>query len=186
MFLVVLGSSLGGLRAVQTVLAGLPAGFPAAVLIVQHRERDAGEALTDLLQGKSAMPVVEAEDKMPVEPGRVYLAPPDYHLLVEPGQCALSVDAPVNYARPSIDVLFESAAEAYRDRVAGVLLTGANADGAAGMAAIKEAGGLTLAQDPATAESPAMPAAAIALGAVERVLALELIAPALIEACETR
>ncbi len=179
--LVVLGASWGGLHAVQVVLGALPAHFPVPLVVVQHREKEADETLTGLLQNHCALPVAEAEDKMPIEPGRVYVAPPDYHLLIESGHCALSTDEPVNFARPSIDVLFESAADAYGERVIGVILTGANADGAQGLAAIQRRGGVTIAQDPAGAEAPAMPEAAIALGVVDRVLGLEEIGRMLVE-----
>ncbi len=192
--IVVVGCSLGGLRALQTVLADLPADFPGTVVIVQHREAGSDETLVELLRQHSRLPVGEPEDKDPILPGRVYLAPPDYHLLIEttkrppdhpttrlpdhptmrlPGHFALSTDEPVNYARPSIDVLFESAADAYGERVIGVILTGANADGAQGLAAIKRRGGLTIVQDPATAEAPAMPEAAIAAAQVDAVLPLQ-------------
>jgi len=116
--------------------------------------------------------VREAEDKDPLLPGRVYLAPPRYHLLVERGKLALSTEAPDNYAQPSIDVLFESAAASYREGVVGVLLTGSNADGAQGLSAIKRAGGLAIVQDPETAEARAMPDAAIARGAADMILPL--------------
>lgn len=181
--LVAIGASLGGLKALQTILAALPAGFPAAVAVVQHREKGADDTLAGLLQEASALPVGEVQDKDPIEAGRVYLAPPDYHLLVEGDHFALSTEAPVAFARPSIDVLFESAADAWGSDVIGVLLTGANADGARGLKAIRGQGGLTAAQDPATAEAPAMPQAAIEAGAADRVLMLEEIGAFLIAAC---
>ncbi len=182
--LVVIGASLGGLRAVGTVLSALPAWFPLPVVIVQHRGVAGGEdemTLCNLLQRRCALPVREPEDKEPLKHGHVYLAPADYHLLLEEGHAAFSTDAPMHYARPSIDVLFESAAEECREGVIGVLLTGANADGAQGLAAIKKRGGLTVAQDPATAEAGTMPQAAIAAGAVDYVLSLEAIGPFLVE-----
>jgi two-component system chemotaxis response regulator CheB len=123
------------------------------------------------------MPVVEPEDKEPVEHGRVYLAPAGYHLLVDGGAFALSTDEPVAYARPSIDVLFESAADVYGERVIGVVLTGSNDDGARGLARIKERGGVAVVQEPATAERPEMPEAAIAAAQPEAVLPLDEIAP---------
>lgn len=128
------------------------------------------------------MPVEEPEDKDPIAEGRVYLAPRDYHLLIEKGNFALSTEAPVYFARPSIDVLFESAAEAYREKVVGIILTGANGDGARGLARIKAAGGLTLVQEPATAQAPEMPQAAIAAG-IDRILPLHEIAPFLNNLC---
>ena len=173
--LIVIGASLGGLQALETLLAGLPQAFPLPVVVVQHRHKDSSD-LVALLQKYSLLPVSEVEDKQEIRPGRVYLAPADYHLLIEAGHFALSLEAPVEYARPSIDVLFESAAEAYTERVIGVILTGASQDGARGLAKIKASGGLTVVQSPATAEGPAMPTAAIAATQVDRVLPLSEIA----------
>ena len=181
--LVVVGASWGGMRAIGELLAALPATFTAAIAVAQHRGITATGGLTHVFQRHSELPVKDADDKEPIEPGHVYLAPADYHLLVERGTFALSVDERVQYSRPSIDVLFESAAEAYGHRVAGVLLTGANEDGADGLVAIRRAGGFTIVQDPATAESAAMPAAAIAAGAADKVLPLQAIAPLLVELC---
>ena len=178
--LVVLGASWGGLRALGSLLEALPEGFEVPVVIAQHRPAATNEELLErILAKRSKLEVVGATDKDPLEPGRVYVAPADYHLIVEPGQLALSTDEPVQFARPSVDVLFESAADAYAERAVGVLLTGVNADGAAGLARIATAGGFTIAQDPATAEQPEMPAAAIALGAARRILPLEQIGPLL-------
>jgi two-component system chemotaxis response regulator CheB len=173
--LVVVGTSWGGLAALRMILGGLPAAFPLAMAIVQHRGKDSDDALVTLLQERSVLPVREVEDKTPIEPGCVYVAPPDYHTLVEPGYFALSVDAPVAHSRPSIDVLFESAAEAYRERLVGVVLTGANRDGAAGVQRVRQLGGFTVAQDPSTAESRTMPAAAVETG-VDRVVSLDAVA----------
>ena len=173
--IVVVGTSLGGLAALKLVLGGLPAGFPLPVAVVQHRSAEES-LLAALLQGHCALPVAEANDKDRIIAGRVYLAPADYHLLVDVGHFALSTDARVCYARPSIDVLFESAADVYRDRVIGVILTGASSDGALGAARIKKLGGRVVAQDPATAESPVMPRAAINAGVVSEVLLLSDIA----------
>jgi two-component system, chemotaxis family, protein-glutamate methylesterase/glutaminase len=181
--LVVVGASLGGLAALRTLLGGLPRGFGAPLLIVQHRGRDSDEGLLKLLQRASQLPVCEPDDKEPIAPGRVYLAPADYHLLVEPGHVALSTDAPVNFARPSLDVLFDSAAEAYGDRVVCVVLTGANADGARGAARIKRRGGVLVVQDPATAEASAMPSGALKAAPADRVLPVPEIAPFLVELC---
>jgi two-component system chemotaxis response regulator CheB len=182
--IVVIGASWGGLDALGTVLRALSPGFAAPVAVAQHRSPHFERSeLADQLGRRGALPVADAEDKQPIAPGRVYLAPPDYHLLVEPGAFSLSVDAPVLFSRPSIDVLFESAADAYGERATGVLLTGANADGAAGLARIRARGGLTIVQDPAGAAQPAMPEAAIAAGGAQRVLALDEIAPLLNETC---
>lgn len=180
--LVVMGASRGGLRALAVILAGLPGDFPLPVAVVLHRVPDDDHHLAGLLQAHSALPVVEAEDKTPWLPGRVYLAPADYHLLIDAEGLALSNDEPVQYSRPSIDVLFESAADILGGRVIGVLLTGANADGAAGLLRLKQRGGLTLVQDPAQAEAPEMPAAAIAAAAATKILKLEEIARVLIKA----
>ena len=173
--LTVIGASLGGLQALETLLAGLPQAFPLPAVVAQHRHKDSRD-LVALLQRYSLLPVSEVEDKEEIRPGRVYLAPADYHLLIEASHFALSLEAPVEYARPSIDVLFESAAEAYAERVIGVILTGASQDGARGLAKIKVSGGLTVVQSPATAEGQVMPAAAIAATQVDQILPLSEIA----------
>jgi two-component system chemotaxis response regulator CheB len=176
--LIALGGSWGGMRAVASVLGALPERFELPVVVAQHRPpAGQGELLEQVLARSSKLDVVAATDKDPLVPGRVYVAPADYHLIVEAGHLALSTDELVQFSRPSIDVLFESTADAYGDRAVGVLLTGTNADGAAGLARIAAAGGFTVAQDPATAEQPEMPAAAIARGAARRVLDLERIGP---------
>jgi two-component system, chemotaxis family, protein-glutamate methylesterase/glutaminase len=161
--LVVIGASLGGLRAIGNLLAGLPPNFGLPLVIAQHRHKDSDGALRDALQDQTALPVYEAEDKQPIQAGCVYLAPADYHLLVELGSLALSTEAPVHHARPSIDVLFESAADAYGAAAVGVILTGASADGAHGLAVIKQRGGFAIVQEPATAECRVMPDAALQL-----------------------
>jgi two-component system chemotaxis response regulator CheB len=175
--IVVIGTSAGGLAALQVLLPGLPPDFPSPVILVQHRGKEAGSGLCEFLQRSCGLPVEEPEDKEPIAPGRIYLAPRDYHLLIEGRHFALSTEAPVCYARPSIDVLFESAADAYGKDVIGVILTGKNRDGARGLAAIKRGGGLALIEDPATAESREMPEAALAATVVDRVLPLGEIAP---------
>jgi two-component system, chemotaxis family, protein-glutamate methylesterase/glutaminase len=176
---VVMGTSAGGLRALEAVLRRLPADFPLPIVAVQHRSKES-EAFAQVMQSLVALPVHEAEDKEPIEGPGVYLAPPDYHLLVEPGRLALSTDEPVGFSRPSIDVLFESAADAYGENVIAVLLTGANRDGSVGLARVREVGGFAIVQDPRTAESPEMPSAAIACGAVDQVVPLERIAGELV------
>ncbi len=171
--LVAVGASLGGLAALREVLRTLPATLPVPIVIVQHRGSAAETTLIDMLSQGTSLTVVEADDKVEMSPGTVYIAPADYHLLVEEGgTLALSTEAPVRSARPSIDVLFETAADAYRERLLGVLLTGASADGAAGLARIKQLGGCAIVQDPATAECATMPAAAIAATAVDYILPL--------------
>jgi two-component system chemotaxis response regulator CheB len=182
--IVVVGTSLGGLSALRKLLSGLPKGFPAAVAVVQHRHRASNEALAVILQKGSEMRVTEAEDRQPIEAGRVYLAPADYHLFVEPGTFTLSVDVAELYSRPSIDVLFESAADAYGEGVIAVVMTGNNADGARGAREIKKRGGLVVVQDPATAEAPAMPKATIDAVQVDQILPLEGIAPFLLTQCK--
>jgi len=158
--LVVVGTSWGGLSALRRLVSGLPDSFQMAVTLVQHRHKDSDHVLRALLQERSPLVVCEVEDKMPLEEGHIYVAPPDYHTLVEPGHFALSTDAPVRYSRPSIDVTFSSAADAYGHRTVGIVLTGANADGADGLRRISDRGGLAIVQDPESAESRAMPAAA--------------------------
>lgn len=174
--LVVAGASLGGLAALRTLLRGLPGEFPLPLVVVQHRQANSDEALAALLQQDSRLPVREAQDKERILPGQAFLAPADYHLLVEEDHLALSTDGPVLHARPSIDVLFESAALAYRHELVAVVLTGTGCDGAQGAARVKERGGLVVVQDPATAESPSMPRAAIAAAGADRVLPLVEIA----------
>jgi two-component system chemotaxis response regulator CheB len=179
--LVVMGGSLGGFNALKVLLGGLPVAFGLPLAIVLHRASDDGADLPRLLRRYSALPIVDVEDKQSIEPGRVYLAPVGYHLLVEPGSFALSTDRPVWFARPSIDVLFESAAEAYGATVIGVALTGASPDGAEGLAGIKRQGGLVIVQEPGSAESPVLPRAALAATTVDHVLPLGAIAPLLVE-----
>lgn len=179
--LIVIGASWGGLSALESVLGGLPEDFATPIVIAQHRAVDSGAGMLSAALGRRAgRDVCEAGDKDPVDRGKVYVAPADYHLLVEPDGFALSTEGVVHYARPSIDVLFDSAADVYADRLAAVVLTGANDDGAYGAMRVRRRGGVTIAQDPATAERPEMPRAAIATGAIDQVLPLEEIGPALV------
>jgi two-component system chemotaxis response regulator CheB len=178
--IVVIGGSWGGMRAVSQILGALPGDFPAPVIVVLHRADDSTDALGDLLDRQAAITVREAEDKAVLAPGCVRLAPAGYHLLVEAGHCSLSTDAAVAYSRPSIDVSLESAAEAYGAGTVGVVLTGSNADGAAGLAAVRRAGGMAIVQDPATAERSAMPSAAIAAAHPQHILPLDAIARTLV------
>jgi two-component system, chemotaxis family, protein-glutamate methylesterase/glutaminase len=172
--LVVVGASLGGLDAVARLLAALPQGFSLPVAVVQHRAawpQDGDLAL--MWQRATALRVGEAEDKAPIVPGQVHIAPADYHLMVETrGRFALSTEAPVHWARPSIDVLFQSAAEAYGEGVIGVVLTGASADGSQGLSEIRRRGGCALVQKPSSAECDVMPKAAIAATPPNHVLEL--------------
>ena len=184
--LVAIGTSLGGLNALTALLRDLPASFRVPIVVVQHRTVSPdGGGLTQLLQDHARLKVVEAEDKMTLQGGLVYLAPADYHLLIEqPGMLALSTDAPVRSARPSIDVLFETAAEAYGPALLGVLLTGASADGAEGLALVKARGGRAIVEDPSTAECRTMPAAGLAATAVDYVLPLAKIGDHLVTLAE--
>ena len=178
--LVVVGTSTGGLHALTRLLGLLPASYRLPILIVQHRSKDSDERLSSLLRAASHIPVHEAEDKQPLESPGVYLGPPDYHLLVEPDGIALSTEEPVAYSRPSIDVLFESAAYSYGSGVIGVLLTGANQDGTRGLQEIKLHGGYVIVQDPESAESGFMPKHAMKNVVADRVLGLEQIAGELV------
>lgn len=183
--LVAIGASAGGLHALSRILSELPAEFPASIAIVQHRRADASSLLGDLLAQKSRFPVTEPSHGTPIRPRHVYLAPADYHLLVEPGSFALSIDPPICCSRPSIDALFESAASAYRHQAAGVVLTGANGDGAEGAARLHERGATVIVQDPRDAEVPACPAAALARVPDATVLPLSEIAAHLGALCRT-
>ena len=172
---VVIGSSLGGLQAVATVLAALPEGFHLPIVIAQHRATvppSDGE-LQAIWQRHTSLVVCDAEDKAPVLPSRVYIAPADYHVMMETrDRLALSTEGPVLWARPSIDVLFETAAEAYGDSAIGLILTGASADGSQGLRAIRARGGCALVQEPMSAECDVMPRAALAATAANHVMGL--------------
>jgi two-component system chemotaxis response regulator CheB len=180
---VVVGTSLGGLVALSGMLRAMPAGFAVPMAVVQHRGKTEDDALERLLAAQTSLRVSEPNDKDPLEAGRIYLAPADYHLLIEPTSIALSTAPPRNFARPSIDVLFESAAEAHGSGVIAVVLTGSNHDGAAGARRVKERGGRVFVEDPATAHSSAMPASAIAAGPVDAVLPLSKLCERLVAAC---
>ena len=161
--IVVVGASAGAIEAMQAILPALPADFPAPVLVVIHVPADRKSQIPNVLQPHCALTLREAQDKEPALPGTVYFAPPDYHLLVErDGLLSLSSEEPVLFSRPSIDVLFETAAEAFRSATAAVVLSGANSDGAQGAARIAQAGGAVLVQSPETAAAKAMPLAALA------------------------
>jgi two-component system chemotaxis response regulator CheB len=172
----VVGCSLGGFNALQVILRALQRDFPLPVAIVQHRAVDSAERLAPALQELTALPVREVDDKEAIVPGCIYVAPPDYHLLVDVGRFALSTDGKVLMARPSIDMLFESAADAYLGRVIAVILTGASKDGAQGAIRVKRKGGVVVVQDPDTAEARVMPDATLAAVTPDRVLPLEDIA----------
>jgi len=174
---VVIGTSAGGVEALSRLLPALPRAAPAAVFVVLHLPRERPSLLVDIFAHRCEMAVREASDKEPVEAGTIYFAPPDYHLLVDEGpQLALSSDELVNFSRPAIDVLFESAADEYGERLLGIVLTGGNQDGAAGLQAVRAAGGMTIVQQPETAQVPYMPELALERGEVDYVLTLEQIA----------
>jgi len=174
---IVIGASAGGIEALLLLLPALSPRLRPPVFVVLHLPRDRPSVLAEIFARKCAVPVREAEDKEPVAPGTVYFAPNDYHLLVDRGpQLSLSADDPVHHSRPSVDVLFESAADIYGDRLLGIILTGANEDGAAGLAAVHDAGGVTIVQRPDTARAPHMVLAALKLRPADRILTLEEIA----------
>ncbi|HMH22949.1 MAG TPA: chemotaxis protein CheB [Puia sp.] len=171
---IVIGVSAGGLLALSGILGELPADFPLPIIVVQHRSKDERTVLEDLLQSKCKIRIKQADEKEKIEGGVVYIAPAGYHLLIETNRSfSLSCDAPVNFSRPSIDVLFETAAEVYETKLIGIILTGASKDGAAGIEAIKRRGGITIAQNPANALFPVMPRAAIDTGCVHYIFELE-------------
>jgi two-component system chemotaxis response regulator CheB len=173
---VVIGASAGGVEALNEILPALPATFRPAVLIVLHLPRERPSLLVEIYEKRCALPIREADDKEPVEPGTVYFAPPDYHMLVEKSrQIALSTDEPVHFSRPSIDVLFESAADVYGERLLGIILTGANEDGAAGLHAIHRAGGVTVVQQPDSAKVPLMVVSALQRNPADFILSLPAI-----------
>jgi two-component system, chemotaxis family, protein-glutamate methylesterase/glutaminase len=174
---IVIGTSAGGVEALAVLLPALRPATDVAVFIVLHLPRDRPSLLVEIFQPKCAMRVLEAQDKEPAEPGTIYFAPPDYHLLVDRGpQLMLSADDPVNFSRPSIDVLFESAADVFGERLLGIILTGANDDGARGLDAVRRAGGWTIVQQPETAQASLMTEAALKRGPVDGVLSLAQIA----------
>jgi two-component system chemotaxis response regulator CheB len=178
---IVIGASAGAIQALSRILPALPADYPIPVLIVVHVPADRADLLAPLFQAKCRVVVKEAEDKEPIMPGFVYFGPSDYHLLVEADRTvSLSADEPVLYSRPSIDVLFESAADAYGAGLVGVILTGANEDGAAGLRALAAAGGLALVEDPMDAFAPAMPSAALQRCAEAQSMSLDAIATYLV------
>jgi two-component system, chemotaxis family, protein-glutamate methylesterase/glutaminase len=172
--MVVIGGSAGAIQALPVILAQLPATFGLPVVVVLHRLEGSSGYLQQYFGQHCALRVVEVEDKQPLRCGQVYIAPAGYHTLIEAGgHFSLSIDPRVNYSRPSIDVLFESAVDVYRNRLVGVILTGANSDGSAGLKKIKQAGGLAVVQCPATAVADFMPKAALRVTAVDQVLDLQ-------------
>jgi two-component system chemotaxis response regulator CheB len=174
---VVIGGSAGAVEALCRILPSIPATTRVPVFVVLHLPRDRPSLLTEVFSPRCAVPIREAQDKEPIEPGVVYVAPPDYHLLIDVGPAiSLSVDDVVHFSRPSIDVLFESAADFYRERLLGIILTGANEDGAAGLAAVEQAGGVTVVQRPQDAQASVMLTAAMSRSPGAAVLSLAEIA----------
>lgn len=177
---VVIGASAGGLAALDTIISAFPVPLTVPLFVVQHISPTETSYLAAHFRATSMMKVKEGEDKESPEPGTIYIAPPNYHLMLEQeGTIALSTEERVHFSRPSIDVLFETAAEAYRDRLIAVILTGANSDGANGLARVKHCGGLAVVQSPETAEVATMPQAAINTTRVDHILPLEEIGPLL-------
>lgn len=171
------GASAGGVEALGSLLPRLRPGCGVSVFVVVHLPRERPSLLSAIFAAKCALPVGEAEDKQPIEPETIYFAPPDYHLLIDDGpQIALDADELVHFSRPSVDVLFESVADAYGPSAAGFVLTGANHDGARGLAAIARAGGLTFVQDPMTAQTSTMPSAALRAAPSSRISSLDALA----------
>ncbi|HEY8964519.1 MAG TPA: chemotaxis protein CheB [Alphaproteobacteria bacterium] len=177
---VVIGASAGGLYALRDLLSGLPKGFPAPIAAVQHIAPQSQSYMSEFLSENCALRVKEAEDKEKLMIGCVYMAPGGYHMMIEQDRTlSLSVDDKINFVRPAIDPLFESAARVYKSHLVGIILTGGNADGAMGLRNIKNQGGLAIVQDPLTAESPAMPQAAIDATNVDHILPIVEMAPLL-------
>lgn len=180
--IILVGCSSGGMGALSNLTAPLPVDYPFPLVVVQHRSQDERKLLEEILQTKTKMKVSQANEKEYIVSGHVYIAPPGYHLLIEHDlSFSLTSDEPVNYSRPSIDVLFQSAAEVFGKRAVGVVLTGANRDGTNGIISIKEMGGITIAEDPREAAFPYMPGSAIASGKVDHVMSLEKIVRFILE-----
>jgi len=173
---IVIGASAGGMKALNAILSVLPANFPLPIIIVQHLHPHSDNHLAKILDSKCRLTVKQADEKEKIENGIVYTAPPNYHLLIEEDKTfSLSIDMQVNFSRPAIDVLFETAIYAYRNRLIGIILTGANNDGSVGIKKIKQVGGYVIVQDPKTAETATMPEAAIAITPVDKILPVEQI-----------
>lgn len=179
--IVVIGGSAGGLESVRTILHGLPADFTSPILVVLHLHPKYISHVAEILRRQTNLEVKDAEDQETIARGRVYMAPPNRHLLVKDGVLALSDTPAVNYSRPAIDQTFESVVKTYGSRVIGVVLSGFGRDGAEGLGAIKKAGGFAIVEDPLTAQFPAMPSAAVSASSVDRIVTLDDIAPLLLE-----
>ena len=184
---VVIGVSAGGLHALNAIFTHLPEGFGISIIVVQHIHPHADTGLVDLLNKRHTLRIKEADEKESIAPGTVYFAPANYHLLVEEDRTfSLSVEERVNYSRPSLDLLFETAADVYGERLIGIVLTGANRDGSAGLKRIKERGGLAVVQDPETAEASLMPQSALETVPVDYTMPLEEIGPWLVAVARNR
>lgn len=174
---IVIGASSGGLEAFMSILPRFPANFNLPIFITQHLHQKSDSVLAELLAQKISMRVKEAEDKEPIKNGVIYISPPGYHLLIEPDKTlSLSIDEFVNYSRPSIDVLFESAAFVFKNALIGILLTGANEDGGRGLKAIYNNGGLVIVQDPNEALASTMPNAGLKYTHTQNIFRLNQIA----------
>ncbi len=170
---VIIGTSAGGLSALSTILCKLPVDYPIPIVVVQHRAKDSKDLLEEVLQSKCKIKIKQADEKEKIQSGTVYIAPPDYHLLIENNRTfSLSSDEYVRFSRPSIDVLFESAAYVFKDKLIGIILSGSNNDGAVGINTIKKYGGLTIAQSPSEAQYPSMPMASIETNNIKHILTL--------------
>lgn len=179
---IVIGVSSGGMNALKIISSTLPVHFNLPIIIVQHLSAHSDSHWIKLLNEKSRLNVKEADEKEKIEKGNIYIAPPNYHLLIEKDKTfSLTIDERVNFARPSIDVLFESAAEAYKNKLIGIVLTGSNSDGTKGIKRIKDYGGLAIIQDPNTADSEYMPKSAIAAIKPDYIVSLEEIVELLIK-----
>lgn len=177
-----IGVSAGGMDALSIIIPGLPPAFPIPIVVIQHVSPHSDNYMTSYLDNISAIKIKEVDEKEKIRPGVVYTAPPNYHVLVEEDETfSLSVEERINFARPSIDVFFQSAADVYGPHLVGVILTGANNDGSQGLKMIKEKGGLTIVQDPDTAEVDGMPRAAIEATKIDHILTLEQIGPLLVK-----
>lgn len=173
---IVMRASYGGIQATASILNGLDYNYPLPIIIVIHRAKNIKKNTINLLQSHCTIPIKEADEKELIKEGAVYLAPANYHLLIEDDKTfSLSMADYVNFSRPSIDLLFETAAEVYREKLIGIVLSGASSDGSLGLTKIHEYGGITIVQDPATAESDIMPKAAIAASPINYILSLEQI-----------
>jgi len=183
---IVIGVSSGGMTALKFIFSALPVGFSIPIIVVQHISARSDNEWIQLLNEKSNLTVKEADEKEKIASGNAYIGPSNYHLLIEKDKTfSLTIDERVNFARPSIDVLFETAAEAYKDKLIGIVLTGSNNDGTKGIKRIKECGGLAIIQDPETAESSNMPSSAIAAIQPDYILSLEKIIELLIKITQT-